>query len=81
MGQGVYPAASFEVITPSDTVKLSARTRGIYIGGTGDLELKNLDDETVLVSNIPAGSVLPISTDHILDGNTTATLIVALYDK
>lgn len=51
----------------------------IHVFGGGDLEVERGDGEVVIITDIPAGYVLPISVKRILDANSTATAILVLY--
>lgn len=80
-----YSASKGVVITPTDNTDIGP-TRGVYVGGTGNLVVKFVDNGdptvaggTVLISAIPAGTTLPIQINCINSTSTTATLIVALY--
>jgi hypothetical protein len=80
-----YSASKGVVITPANNTEIPT-TRGVYVGGTGDLTVKFADNGdptvaggTVLISAIPAGTTLPIQVNCINATATTATLIVALY--
>ena len=65
-------------VTPSDTM-LIVPTRGVYVGGTGDLTLDFADGSTDIVIKAPVvGTILPISVVKV-KAATTATEIVALY--
>jgi hypothetical protein len=67
------------VVTANDSTVLIA-TRGLYIGGAGNVNVTMEGDGTdVLFSGVPAGTVLPIRVTKVKATNTTATLIVALY--
>ena len=71
-------AHSAFVVTKSDSTILPV-TRGLYIGGTGDVNVVMAEDEnTVLFSAVPAGTILPIQVIKVMSTSTTATLIVAL---
>ena len=71
-------AHSAFVVTPSDATILPV-TRGLYVGGTGDLSVVMAEDQnTVIFSAVPAGTILPIQVTQVFATNTTATLIVAL---
>lgn len=71
-------AHSAFVVTPSDSTVIPT-TRGLYVGGTGNLSVVMAEDQnTVLFSAVPAGTILPIQVTQVLDTDTTATLIVAL---
>ena len=58
---------------------ISPDSRGIYVGGAGILEVNMADDGEAIVFTCPAGTLLPIQCRTILNANTTATLIVALF--
>jgi flagella basal body P-ring formation protein FlgA len=86
-GTSISPSSSFLAVTKSDTTILSytqdgitvkIKTKALYVGGAGDLSIVNDNGDTVVFSNVPAGSMLPVSTDKVLAA-TTATNIVALF--
>lgn len=73
------PATGAFAITAGSSA-LTRVTRGIYVGGAGDLQVTMLDDGSNIVFNaVPAGTLLPIRATHVLSGSTTATNIVGLY--
>lgn len=88
-----WPASKSFVVTPSDTSDLIYNgkrviTRGLYIGGTGDIEVSMQGDpltgedggNKVLFSTVPAGFILPIRVTKVWGtGTTTATTIVAMW--
>lgn len=65
-------------VTPSDTVEITCR--GIYVGGAGNVAVKQKGGSAVTFTAPPVGTVLPISLDQgqIMATGTTATLLVAL---
>ena len=71
------PAGYGLAVTPSDSTVLPF-CRALYIGGGGNLTVRDIND-TVLYSNVQAGSILPIQVDQVRATGTTATNIVALY--
>lgn len=73
------PARDAQAVTPSDTVALSAITRGVYVGQTGALAVQMAGGQTVVFQGLPAGSLLPIRASHIRATGTTATGLVALW--
>jgi hypothetical protein len=78
-GCGTDAADDFYAITPSDTVDLTKRPRGIWVGVAGDVAVRAKDNSTVVVfKNCPAGSTLPARTNRVMATNTTATNLVAL---
>lgn len=66
------------VVTPSDVTQLGFSTFGLWVGGAGALTVIMADGETVLISGVPAGSLLPIQVIQVKATGTTASLIVAL---
>jgi hypothetical protein len=72
------PAESAEAITPSDGSDLGYVTRGIYVGGGGNVAAVMLRGETVTFTGLSAGSILPIRAARVLSTGTTATLLVGL---
>jgi hypothetical protein len=74
------PAASAAAITPNDSADLSNVTRGIYVGGGGNVKVDMNDTGTAVVFyNVPVGVVLPIRAARVYSTGTTATNLVALY--
>ncbi len=75
------PSGSCAAVTPSDTTSglLANTSRGLYVGGTGNMAVVTANGETVLFSGIPAGMVLPVMANQVNSTSTTATLIVALF--
>lgn len=79
----IEPYNFFRVIVPSDTVDMpiiqGERVKALYVGGTGNLVLVNGDEETALMSAIPAGTIVPFSPKRINSTSTTATLILGCW--
>lgn len=78
------PASAAAAVTPSDTTVLNCRA--LYVGGAGNVAVHMLGvvgtsprETSVTFSNVPAGTILPISCYRVLSTSTTATNIVALY--
>lgn len=67
-------------ITKSDTTTAQQPTRGLYVGGAGDVAVRMwYSQHVVTFPSVPAGSVLPVTVDRVMSTNTTATNIVALF--
>lgn len=65
-------------VTPSDTTVL-APTRGLWVGGAGNLTVDFADGTTDVLLTAPiVGTIYPISVVKV-KAATTATVIVALY--
>lgn len=66
-------------VTKSDSTVL-ADTRGLYVGGAGDVAVLMEDSAaSVVFKAVPVGTVLPICVSKVLETGTSATLILALY--
>lgn len=68
-----------EAVTPSDTVTYEQPTRGVYVGGAGNLTVDMVSGGTVTFIGLGAGSLLPIQAVRVYETDTTATSIIALY--
>jgi len=73
------PASNFVAITPSNSADLPFRTSAIYVGGEGDIAVRNETTGQIIVfKSLPTGSIVPVETLRVLSTNTTATNLVAL---
>ena len=73
------PALDAFAITPSDSTDFAQVTRGVYVGGAGDVAAVMSDGTVVTFVGALAGSVLPIRAKRVNSTNTTATSLVGLY--
>jgi DNA-binding beta-propeller fold protein YncE len=74
----VAPFTAAVAVTKSDVTVIPA-TRGIYVGGAGNVVVRFKDDTAaVTLTAVPVGTTLDISVEQVLDA-TSATLLVALY--
>ena len=73
-----FPYAIISAVTPSNTVDLSFTTRGIYVGGTGDIVLITINGNTVTFKAVPVGTVLRVQATRIEATGTTATNLLAM---
>lgn len=65
-------------VTPSDTTVLEP-TRGIYVGGAGNISLGMADGSMMVLTAIQIGVIHPLSVTRVLATSTTATVVVAIY--
>lgn len=72
------PGANAIAITPNNTTPLEKTSRGIYIGGSGNLVVEMVGGQTVTFVGVSTGCILPIRVNKVLT-TTTATNLVALY--
>jgi hypothetical protein len=74
------PASRGFVVTPADSNFTGNRVaRMLYIGGTGHVTVVTNGGDTILISSVPVGTILPVQCVQVKSTGTTATLIVALY--
>lgn len=77
------PATKAEAVTPSDVTDLADPTQAVYVGTGGDVEAILVGDtgNARVFKNVNSGQVLPIQVTRIKAANTTATDILALYNR
>lgn len=73
------PAGNAYAVTTSDGTDQTIATRGIYVGGAGDIKVTTTGGNTVTFVGVPAGSILPIRAARIWATGTTATNLVGMY--
>lgn len=66
-------------VSPSDSVDLTNVTRGIFVGGAGNLVVITEGGETVTITGVTAGTILRLCAGRVKNTGTTATNIVALW--
>lgn len=67
-------------VTPSDSADLASVTKGVWVGGVGNLKVTMFGGEDVVITAVPAGTYLPIAVKRIWSTSTTASNIVALWE-
>jgi hypothetical protein len=76
---GITRAAA---VTPSDVTDFAGITRGIFVGGAGNVAVIFSDDadaNPVTLTGLAAGVWHPMQVRRVMATNTTATLILAGY--
>lgn len=73
------PARNAFAVTPHDTNELTAHTRGIYVGVTGNVKVTTSGGDAVTFVGLAAGVIHPIRAKIIWSTGTTATSIVGVY--
>lgn len=73
------PARNGASVTPSDATDLPTASRSLYVGGAGNLSIITTGGDTVALTGVPAGTLLPICAARVRATGTTATGIVALW--
>lgn len=79
MDDRIVPITKGAAVTPHDTNLLTQASRALWIGGTGNIKLKTVGGDTITLSSVAAGTLLPIAACQVFSTDTTATLIVCLY--
>lgn len=73
------PASNAFDIAPGDGSDLAIVTRALWVGGAGAVKLTTQGGDTVTLSGVTAGSLIPIRVSRVFSTGTTATLLVGLY--
>lgn len=76
---GESPAVNAVAITPNDGTDLVTVTRGIYIGGAGNLAVVMSSGDAVTFTALAVGVIHPLRIARVKSTNTTATLIIGVY--
>lgn len=78
---GTHGSADYVAVTPHDStdIRNGNLTRGLYVGGAGNLVAVNNNETAVTFTGVLAGTVLPIQCKRVNSTSTTATNIVALF--
>jgi len=72
-------------VNPSDTSNISESTEApksgvvLYIGVGGDLTVLTVGGDELTFENIPDGTFFPVQVVRVLDSDTTADNIIALW--
>lgn len=74
------PAQGAAAVTPSDSTDLDVQgSRGLWVGGAGNVAVITAQGDTVTFNGVAAGYLLPVAVSRVLATGTTATNLVALY--
>lgn len=73
------PCRHIAAVTPNDNADLANVTRFLFVGGAGAIAVVTAGGETVTMTGVAAGSVLPIAVSRVKSTGTTATNIAALW--
>lgn len=72
------PVTGGFTIAPSDVTNFDRTTRGIYVGGAGNVVVVWPDETTTTFPSVPAGVILPVRAIRVNSTSTTATNLVGL---
>ena len=78
MADVTAPATHAAVVTKSDATVFDPVTRGVWVGGAGNLEIETAANEVVTLTGVAGGTLLPLSVRKIRAG-TTATNIARFW--
>jgi hypothetical protein len=73
------PGRRAAAVTPSDTVSYDGPARALYVGGVGNVVVVLTDNSTVTLTNVQAGTIIPLWHKRVNSTSTTATSMVALF--
>ena len=73
------PGEHAAAVVPHDSTLLTNVTRALYVGGAGNVSVLMAGDETVTLTGVPAGTLLPIRVRRVNATSTTATAITAIW--
>jgi len=73
---GFNPARAVAV-TKSDTAPNAYDA--LYVGGAGNVAVTTAGGDVVTFTAVPVGTILPVKTSLVMSTNTTATLILGLW--
>ena len=72
------PATFGFVINPSDDSFLEELTRGIWVGGSGNIILMLSSGRVIPLVGVVAGTLIPVKAKKVYATGTTATNLVAM---
>lgn len=72
------PAEHADPITPSDAQDLPRATRALYVGQEGNVAVRFVSGDSVVLANLQAGVIYPLRLRRILATGTTAAGLVGL---
>lgn len=74
------PGRDAEAVSKSDSVSYtsSRKARALYVGTAGNVSVVTSNGQTVVFSNVPAGTILPVWHTRV-NTATTAADMVALF--
>lgn len=75
----VGPVSNAAAVATSDSNDLQYVTRGLYVGGAGDVKVTMKGGQTETFYSVGAGTVLPIRVSRVWATGTSATNLTALW--
>ncbi|MEM9140650.1 MAG: hypothetical protein AAGB15_12565 [Pseudomonadota bacterium] len=72
------PAYNAVEVTPDDTADLAMHSRGLFVGGAGNIHAITAGGDEVTFVNVQPG-ILPVRICRVFATGTTATYIVAVW--
>lgn len=75
----ILAGSSAFAITPNDSAELPFVTSKIWVGSAGDIEVIMVDDSvSVILANVPAGTLLDLRVKQVKAAGTTAGDLVGI---
>jgi hypothetical protein len=77
----VIPTKSVDITLGGGDIDLGQGCYGIYVGGTGDVDVVMRDNEgtSTVFTAVPVGVVIPGRIVTVIDATTDASALIALY--
>ncbi|HYH69007.1 MAG TPA: hypothetical protein VD866_30210 [Urbifossiella sp.] len=66
-------------ITTHNTNELATYCRAIYVGGSGNLRVTTVRGDTITLTGVVVGTIIPVRAKVVFATGTTATNLVALW--
>jgi hypothetical protein len=73
------PCRHAAAVAPNDVTELTNVSRFLFVGGAGNLKVVTVGGETVTLTGVAAGTLLPLAVKQVIATLTTATNIVSLW--
>jgi hypothetical protein len=74
-----YPLENGANVTPSDSADLTNVSRACVVGGAGNVRVTTLGGQTLTITGVVAGQLLPMRFSRVLSTGTTATNITCWW--
>ena len=73
------PVSHAAAVTPADGTEFANVTTALWVGGGGNLSVVMAGGETVTLSGVLPGTLVPLRVTRVRSTGTTATNILALW--
>lgn len=74
----ISPAGDATAIVPDDAATLDMATRALFVGEAGDVHVRMVSGQTIVLKNVQAGVVYPLRVAQVMATDTPAGGLVGL---